>query len=138
MSDTPDVVAIFAALHAATVDYVVIGGVAVQAYGRRTYTKDLDVTASRQRPNLERLATALTALEASLRGVDGDRLGIDVTDVDQLSRAGSLGLQTRAGDPTCSSIPTARPPTSICAPAPSRSSCAGSLCRSAAARISSR
>jgi len=44
--DAPDVVAIFAALHAVTVDYVVIGGVAVKAYGRRTHTKDLDVTAS--------------------------------------------------------------------------------------------
>ena len=58
MSDAPDVVAIFAALHAVTVDYVVIGGLAVQAYGRRTHTKDLDVTASWQQPNLERLATA--------------------------------------------------------------------------------
>lgn len=110
MTDTPDVVAIFAALHAAAVDYVVIGGVAVQAYGRRTYTKDLDVTASWQRPNLERLATALTALEASLRGVDGDRLGIDVTNPDQLSRAGNLGLQTRAGDLDVLVDPDGAPP----------------------------
>lgn len=110
MSDTPDVVAIFAVLHAATVDYVVIGGVAVQAYGRRTYTKDLDVTASWQRPNLERLAAALTALEASLRGVDGDRLGIDVSDPDQLSRAGSLALQTRAGDLDVLVDPDGAPP----------------------------
>jgi len=110
VTDTPDVVAIFAALHAATVDYVVIGGVAAQAYGRRTYTKDLDVTASWQRPNLKRLAAALTALEASLRGVDGDLLGIDVTDVDQLSRAGSLGLRTRAGDLDVLVDPDGAPP----------------------------
>ncbi len=96
MTDTPDVVAIFAALEWAAVDYVVIGGVAVQAYGRRTYTKDLDLTASWQRPNLERLAAALTALEASLRGVDGDRLGIDVTDVDPDGAPPYLELRARA------------------------------------------
>jgi len=108
--ERPDVFAILGALADASVDYVVIGGVAVQAYGRRTATKDLDVTASWQRPNLERLAAALTQLDARLGGVDGDRLGIDVTEPEQLVDAGDLGLKTRAGRLDVLVAPDGAPP----------------------------
>jgi len=105
-----DVFAILGALNAAGVDYVVIGGVAVQAYGRRTATKDLDVTVSWEPANLMRLARALDELEARLAGVDGDQLGIDVTDPAALAEAGSLGLVTNAGDLDVLLEPDGAPP----------------------------
>jgi hypothetical protein len=54
------------------VDYVVVGGIAVafQGYGRAT--KDLDVTYSTDRRNLERLGGVLQDLHARLRGVVDD------------------------------------------------------------------
>ncbi len=105
-----DVFAILAALDGAGVDYVVIGGVAVQAYGRRTATKDLDITTSWEPGNLVRLAQALQQLDARLRGVDGEHLGIDVTDPTALAEAGSLGLTTEAGDLDVLLEPDGAPP----------------------------
>jgi hypothetical protein len=54
------------------VEYVVIGGVAANAHGSPSVTKDLDVCYARDRGNLERLAAALQRLGAKLRGVDDD------------------------------------------------------------------
>lgn len=101
---------ILGALDAHGVDYVVIGGVAVQAYGRRTATKDLDVTASWEPGNLVRLAAALAELDARLAGVDAEQLGIDVTDPTALAGAGSLGLVTSAGDLDILLEPDGAPP----------------------------
>jgi len=52
------------------VDYVVIGGIAATFQGSTTVTRDFDVCYSRERANLERLASALRELNARLRGVD--------------------------------------------------------------------
>lgn len=46
------------------VDYVVIGGVAVQVHGHRRTTMDLDLTPDPAPENLRRLATALEELDA--------------------------------------------------------------------------
>jgi hypothetical protein len=54
------------------VDYVVIGGIAATFQGSTTITRDFDVCYSRERANLERLASALRELDARLRGVDVD------------------------------------------------------------------
>jgi len=54
------------------VDYVVIGGIAATFQGSTTITRDFDVCYSRERANLERLASALRELNARLRGVDVD------------------------------------------------------------------
>ena len=54
------------------VQFVVIGGVAGRLWGSTIVTNDLDVCAERSRPNLERLAAALTELHARLRGVPED------------------------------------------------------------------
>ncbi|MGI8728436.1 MAG: DUF6036 family nucleotidyltransferase [Solirubrobacteraceae bacterium] len=53
------------------VDYVVIGGVAVQVHGHRRTTKDLDVIADPDPDNLKRLAAALAELDARPRDVPG-------------------------------------------------------------------
>jgi predicted nucleotidyltransferase len=52
------------------VKFVVIGGVSGNLHGSTTPTEDIDVLYSRARPDLDRLARALTALEARLRGAD--------------------------------------------------------------------
>ncbi len=55
------------------VDFVVIGGFAAVLHGASRPTRDVDVTPERSEPNLTRLATALTALDARIRveGIDG-------------------------------------------------------------------
>jgi hypothetical protein len=55
------------------VRYVVIGGLAAELRGSPYITRDVDVTPSRDRPNLRRLAAALRELNATLRipGVEG-------------------------------------------------------------------
>lgn len=52
------------------VRFVVIGGLAARLWGSPTLTNDLDVCYEREAENLERLAAALSHLEARLRGVD--------------------------------------------------------------------
>ena len=66
-----DLSALLATLHRHGVDYTVIGGVAVQVHGHRRTTKDLDVIASPDRENLERLAAALGELNARPRDLPG-------------------------------------------------------------------
>ncbi|MGH9163073.1 MAG: hypothetical protein ACRD2X_24190 [Vicinamibacteraceae bacterium] len=54
------------------VRYVLIGGVASRLWGSPTVTNDLDICYARDRANLDRLARALRALDARLRGVDAE------------------------------------------------------------------
>jgi hypothetical protein len=54
------------------VRFVVIGGLAARLWGSPTMTNDTDVCYARDMPNLERLADALTELQARLRGVEDD------------------------------------------------------------------
>ena len=49
------------------VEFVVVGGIAARLRGAPLLTQDVDVTPSTDRANLERLAVALTQLEARLR-----------------------------------------------------------------------
>lgn len=53
------------------VDYVVVGGVAVQVHGHRRTTRDLDVIPDPDPENLERLAAALESLQATPREIPG-------------------------------------------------------------------
>jgi len=80
------------------VDYVLIGGVAIQAYGHVRTTLDLDVIASWTKDNMRRLAGALTELEARLRGVDAEFLGIDLGDSQKLYEGGNFLMRTAHGD----------------------------------------
>lgn len=52
----------------AEVDFVVIGGIAGAAHGSAYVTTDLDVAYSREKGNVERLASVLREVNATLRG----------------------------------------------------------------------
>ncbi|MGI8863810.1 MAG: hypothetical protein ACR2JH_05330, partial [Solirubrobacteraceae bacterium] len=93
-----DAFEIAAALAAREVDHVVIGGVALQAHGHVRTTVDLDVIAAWTPENLRRLAGALRELEARLRGVDADLLGLDLGDPETLYNGGNFLMHTRHGD----------------------------------------
>ncbi len=87
-----------ATLNRHNVDYVVIGGVALQAHGHVRTTQDLDVVVAWTPANMDRLAAALRDLGAQLRGVDADLLGIDLGSPEQLYAGGNFLLHTRHGD----------------------------------------
>lgn len=63
----PDREAILRALERHGVRYVLIGGAAAQTRGWRGVTLDVDITPDRHPENLERLAKALTELDARFR-----------------------------------------------------------------------
>lgn len=89
---------ILRALEAHHVRYVVIGALAAVAAGAPILTTDLDVTPSRDRENLERLAFALRDLDARLRtptDPGGVRFPIEA---ETLATAESWTLTTRSGD----------------------------------------
>lgn len=71
MSRRFDARAIFQSLAAHDVDYVTIGGIAVQAHGGQRLTQDLDVVIASSSDNLTRLFGALTELDARIFGPDG-------------------------------------------------------------------
>lgn len=54
------------------VEFVIIGGVAAVLHGSAHITKDLDICYARNEANLKRLAEALQAVHARLRGVPAD------------------------------------------------------------------
>lgn len=66
-----DYAALLKALDAASVEYVVIGGLALAAHGYPRFTEDVDICYARNRANLSRLVTALTPLSPALRGASG-------------------------------------------------------------------
>jgi hypothetical protein len=89
--------ALVATLNANGVDYVVVGGIAAIRHGSRRATRDLDIVPAPTPDNYARLAGALAALGAQLRGVDAHRLGVDPTDPDVLAGGADLGLATDHG-----------------------------------------
>jgi predicted nucleotidyltransferase len=94
---TPDRVfeaeVILRALAEHRVDFVVIGGIAVQAHGYIRSTKDLDIVVRPTAINLSRLSEALADLGAELRTPGVLRL----TDPNQLRRAPLVPVMTQAG-----------------------------------------
>jgi hypothetical protein len=86
--------AILIALRLAQVDFVVVGGVAVQAYGHSRATRDLDVIPKPDLLNLSRLGEALADLEARpLRTA----ATLDVTDPQLLLHVPMAPLVTKYG-----------------------------------------
>jgi hypothetical protein len=63
----------FRALARHEVDYVIIGGIAIQAYGGQRVTRDLDVVIATSTKNVTRLAAALSDLDARILGPNGER-----------------------------------------------------------------
>lgn len=64
---------LFAALARHGVDYVTVGGIAIQAHGGQRLTQDLDIAIAASGENLTRLAAALADLDARILGPDGQR-----------------------------------------------------------------
>jgi hypothetical protein len=64
---------LFRALAHRDVEYVTVGGIAIQAYGGQRLTQDLDVAIAASTDNLARLASALLDLDARILGPDGQR-----------------------------------------------------------------
>jgi hypothetical protein len=80
------------------VEFIVIGAVAAIAQGGPLITQDLDVTPSRQAPNVERLAIALRTLDARLR-IPNDPSGIEFPlEARFLGSVDSWTLNTPSGD----------------------------------------
>ena len=86
---------IFAVLAEHRVDYVVVGGVAVQVHGHVRMTNDLDVIPRPTRANLDRLATALRELNARILNPGSEDLEIAAS---MLRRATLWQLSTEVGD----------------------------------------
>jgi hypothetical protein len=86
---------IFALLDARQVDYVVVGGIAVQAHGHVRMTNDVDLIPSPTRENLERLAAVLLELRARVLDPGAEHLTIDA---DMLPRATMWQFSTSDGD----------------------------------------
>lgn len=107
-----DPLRIFESLQRHGVEYLTIGGVAVNAHGHVRNTRDVDILVESSAENMQRLAAALNELDAKLAGVDADLLDIDPHDPDALLNGGNFTLRTTAGgldlfDP--SEIPGGRP-----------------------------
>ncbi len=94
-SEPLDAERIFAALDAHAVDYVVVGGIAVQAHGHVRMTNDLDLIPSPRPQNLERLAAALNELQARVLNPGAEHLKIDAG---MLPRATLWQFATAHGD----------------------------------------
>lgn len=76
------------------VEFVVVGGVAVQAHGHGRSTRDLDIVPRPDLLNLSRLGEALATLGARLLRADAP---VDVTDPQLLKRAPLVPLVTGYG-----------------------------------------
>lgn len=93
--ETPlDAERIFRTLAEHGVEYVLIGGLAVQTHGHVRTTTDADLIPAPQRPNLERLAAALRELEAKVLNPGQEELEISAA---MLPRATLWQFSTRDG-----------------------------------------
>ncbi len=90
-----DVECIFATLDAYEVEYVVIGGIAVQVHGHVRMTNDVDLIPAPTPENFERLSKALRELDARVLNPGSEHLAIDAR---MLPRATLWQLSTRHGD----------------------------------------
>jgi len=91
----PDAERIFATLDAHRVDYIVVGGIAVQVHGHVRMTNDVDLIPSPTPTNLKRLAEALADLQARVLNPGSEHLPIDAR---MLPRATLWQLSTPHGD----------------------------------------
>jgi hypothetical protein len=71
--DRFDARAMFRAFAEHGVEYVTIGGIAVQAHGGQRVTRDLDIAIATSSANVTRLAAALSDIDARVLGPDGQR-----------------------------------------------------------------
>lgn len=103
-----DPIPLLAALSAAGVDFVLIGGVAGGSYGSTYGTFAVDVAYARDRANLERLAMALRDLGATLRGAPTE-LPFQL-DAKTLENGANFTFSTRLGALDVLAEPAGAPP----------------------------
>jgi hypothetical protein len=82
-----DIGGLLAVLARHGVDYVVIGGVAIQAHGHRRTTMDLDLMPGPSSENLTRLGAALDELEARPAEASREQPEIPISDPERLAVA---------------------------------------------------
>jgi hypothetical protein len=80
------------------VHFVIVGGLASQAHGSPSLTRDLDICYARDLPNLQRLAEVLAELAAIRRGLPADAPPMPPLDARTLRAGGLFTLSTSAGD----------------------------------------
>jgi hypothetical protein len=88
---------ILARLRTAGVRFIVIGGLAAQAHGSPTLTRDLDVCYALDRDNLEPLAGVLSDIGAIRRGLPSDAPPMPPVDARTLRASALLTLETAHG-----------------------------------------
>jgi len=86
---------IFAVLDAHRVEYVIVGGIAVQAHGHVRMTNDVDLIPEPTPANIERLAAALRQLQARVLNPGSEGIEIDAK---MLPRATLWQFATQYGD----------------------------------------
>lgn len=94
-------------LAARRVRFVIIGGVAANAWGAPLITYDLDVCYARDPENLERMVRALKDIHARLRGAPGDVPFI--LDAKTLKMGGNFTFVTDAGSLDILAFPAGAP-----------------------------
>jgi len=90
-----DPVPLLEALQRRGVDFVVVGAAAAVTQGSPLPTYDLDITPARDRPNIDRIVSALVDLDAKLR-THTDAVAFPV-DARMLAGAEAWALETRSG-----------------------------------------
>jgi len=101
MSDALDPLPLLRHLGEHRVDYIVIGGFAVNAHGHVRSSNDLDVVPNPSRENLERLARALRdahSVDAEVSDFDAAELPRSATRAEDLEQGGNFRLTTDLGD----------------------------------------
>lgn len=79
------------------VEYLTIGGVAVNVHGHVRNTRAVDILIEWTAENMRYLTAALGKLDAKLFGVDADLLDVDPLDPADLLNGGNLTLRTASG-----------------------------------------
>ena len=102
MTPPLDVAQLLRRLHAAGIEHVLIGGLAVNAHGVIRATKDVDICPSPDPGNLERLASLLRQLGVRQLGVQDegfatDEMPFDPTRPEDLAEGGNFRLETPLG-----------------------------------------
>lgn len=101
---TFDPVGAFRTLVEHEVTFVVIGGLAGTIYGSPTVTNDADICHDRDLENLERLARALRAMNASLRGAASEVEFL--LDAESLRKGMNFTFSTDFGALDCFGLPS--------------------------------
>lgn len=102
-----DPVQICAILNEERVDYVVVGGFAAVVRGSSLPTRDIDIVPSRVPENLDRLARALTRMNAEIR-IDGDSVPTKIDGAFLANMPFMLNLVTDFGEMDLTFAPAGR------------------------------